>query len=119
MAKKIIKEKHFPLQINDIIKIIRTCSGRLIEFRYGDLSIRLNPYLDFNPYQREETKKQTPETIQVEPQIPTVYDEPTHTQDQLDDELDLELVGMEDPSEYFRQLEMEERERAKANRKST
>jgi len=120
MPKVEKKKEKMSLQIKDIVKILELCSGSITELKYGDLSIRLNPYLTRNPYQLDNGQQREENTpLQAEPQVsPSLNQElntSTQSQEQLDDELDLELVGMENPSEYFSQLEKEERERAKTN----
>lgn len=115
------KKENLSLQTKDIIKILELCSGSIIEFRYGDLSIRLNPYLNQNPYDKKygsSEQESQPSPLHTEPKVPLIPEENTSTQSQdaLDDELELDLIGMEDPGEYFKQLEQEEIKRAKANR---
>lgn len=111
---KIKKTTKKDLQTKDILKIIKALGGKIVEFRYGELYIKTKPYQDSTNF--EVFKPQHPLEGK---QIPQKNTPPTQSQKILDEELEMELVGITDPSSYFDLKDKERRKRGKVNRGST
>lgn len=86
-----------PFSTNDIIEIVRICGDYgLTEFRFGELQIKFSPNLD--------SKDKTKEPIESQP-APLDTISPAFTQSDEDEQSNIELTGILDPSAYWDSIE--------------
>jgi hypothetical protein len=87
------------LNKRDLLHIIRQSGAfGLSELTYGDLTIKFSQPGEKKPLAlRSRTKSSLSKEVQVE--------EPAHSQDAIDAELELELDGLNDPTGYWEKRE--------------